>query len=1109
MAQDGTQGYWRRRRLVVRRSFLFSVKRRRLIGMLVAVAAACGLAGVLPAVAGADPPLPTASFSFDPPAPLTGETVTFTSTSVPDPGREIVAEDWDLDGDGVFGDASGPSVTHAYAAAGTYVVSLQVTDDHDSTSSTSQEVVVADRPPNATFTATPNPALTNQDVTFDASDSIDPDGTIVKYEWDLDGDSENGFETDGGTSPTFTRSYAADGSLSVGLRVTDDNGAKTAVTNTLVINNRLPAASFTIAPNPALTGQAAGFDASASSDADGSISKYEWDLDGNTANGFELDSGTDPTVQRSYTDSGPVSIRLRVTDDDGASVEASKSLTINNRPPTATLGVSPNPALTGQTVLFDATGSSDPDGTIAQYKWDIDGNSANGFETDSGTDPTVTRSYGFARTLTARLQVIDDDGGSAIAQQTLTIDDRPPAASFTIDPNPASTGQTVNFDASDSTDSDGAIVKYEWDLDGNTANGFEVDTSASAQASRSYSTGGSISVRLRVTDNDSKTAVTTRALTISNQGPAASFTVSPNPAATGQTVNLNASGSSDPDGTITSYEWDLDGNGSFETDSGSDATIAHVYATAQTITVKLRVGDDNGKTALTTRSVTITNRAPTASFSISSNPALTGEAVTFDASGSSDPDGTIATYAWDLDDDGQFDDASGKTVQTSFPTAGSYPIGLRVSDNHGAGDDAAKTLAVEAAPTASFDFSPNPALIGQTVHFDATGSSDADGTIVKYEWDLDGNGSFEVSGSNPTPGKSYSAANPSIPVKLRVTDEDGNSTETSHVLSVNDRLVTASIGPLSPELPLTGDVVTFVGHAEATGFDNEIVDYDWDLDGDGLYETDTGATPGVTRSYPVPASITVRLQVSDKFGNVAFASRQLVVANRAPVASFGFAPGTPLVGDAVNFFSTSSDPDTPIVDQAWDLDGDGSFDDASGASVARAFSSPGSYTVGLRVTDSEGSSVVAARTVVVSVRPVAPRVVTSSPKASLLSPFPVVRISGTIKRRGTRLRRFSVVVPIGATLVVRCKGRGCPFRRLARTAQPEAKKGSQPGTKLIRIRRLERRVLRAGMVVRVFVTKQGTIGKFTEFKMKRRRPPVRVDRCLTPGGSSPVQCPVS
>ena len=78
-------------------------------------------------------------------------------------------------------------------------------------------------PPNASFTASPNPASTGQSVSFNGSGSTDPDGTIAKYEWDLDGNGS--YETDTGTTPTTSTTYATSGNRTVGLRVTDDKGA--------------------------------------------------------------------------------------------------------------------------------------------------------------------------------------------------------------------------------------------------------------------------------------------------------------------------------------------------------------------------------------------------------------------------------------------------------------------------------------------------------------------------------------------------------------------------------------------------------------------------------------------------------------------------------------------------------------------------------------------------------------------------------------------------------------------------------------------------------------------------------------------------------------------
>src|SRR4029453_7490458 len=99
---------------------------------------------------------------------------------------------------------------------------------------------------------------------------------------------------------------------------------------------------------------------------------------------------------------------------------------------------------------------------------------------------------------------------------------------------------------------------------------------------------------LRVTDSDGATAETTRDLTVNpplpaNQLPSAAFTVSPNPAPPGEGVTFKGYKSSDPDGTIASYRWDLDGNGSFETDTGTTETVTRSYPNAGTVDVRVRV----------------------------------------------------------------------------------------------------------------------------------------------------------------------------------------------------------------------------------------------------------------------------------------------------------------------------------------------------------------------------------------------------------------------------------------------------------------------------------------------------------------------------------------
>ena len=144
-----------------------------------------------------------------------------------------------------------------------------------------------------------------QPVTFDASGSSDPDGTIAKYEWDLDGDGS--YETDTGSTPTATKTYADRGRPStVKLRVTDDQSAPTRTTTTA--HGRQPAADRLLHGLAATRRQSRPgrrFDASGSADPDGSIAEYEWDLDGN---GTLRDDHRDPDDDRTFTTAGTIAV---------------------------------------------------------------------------------------------------------------------------------------------------------------------------------------------------------------------------------------------------------------------------------------------------------------------------------------------------------------------------------------------------------------------------------------------------------------------------------------------------------------------------------------------------------------------------------------------------------------------------------------------------------------------------------------------------------------------------------------------------------------------------------------------------------------------------------
>ena len=169
-------------------------------------------------------------------------------------------------------------------------------------------------------------------------------------------------------------------------------------------------------------------------------------------------------------------------------------------------------------------------------------------------------------------------------------------------------------------------------------------------------------------------------------------------------------------------------------------------------------------------------------------------------------------------------------------------------------------------------------------------------------------------------------------------------------------------------------------------------------------------------------------------------------ANRPPEASFVFFPAGPVAGEPVTFVSTSTDPDSPIPASglAWDLNGDGAFDDAEGPTATTSYPAAGQYTISLRITTNKTD----VATLVLNVgAPGVPGTGVGQRALSLMSPFPVVRIAGQFSRRGARIRRLTIDAPPGTGVKVRCGGRGCPFKRLlphhlrcacARTGEPAA-----------------------------------------------------------------------
>lgn len=503
--------------------------------------------------------------------------------------------------------------------------------------------------------------------------------------------------------------------------------------------------------------------------------------------------------------------------------------------------------------------------------------------------------------------------------------------------NTAAVGQQLDFSAHDSS---GPVVKYRWDFDGDGK-----WDGATADASHAWSQPGTYLVKLQVSDAQHHTKrATAKVVVHANQPPSASLSLSSGSVHVGDQVRMDSSRSSDADGRVTRYEWDYTGDGQFEIGS-SHAT--HTYTEAGTYMVRVRVTDDSGNTAETDSPLTVSAYpGPAAAVSCDTTNVTSGQTVRCTSDDSGSPF-RVARHDWDIQSDGSYD-LHGTSVSFRYSHPGSYTVRLLVTDSHG--NTATTDFAVRVAnlPPRARITPPSVLNTNLPLTFDGGASSDSDGTVTTYEWDT-GSG-YEAGQKTLTTTFSTSGAHT---VRLRVTDDSGQSAETSYAFSLANGAPVARIA-----LPATAAINTQLGFdgSTSTDADGTIARYDWDLNGDGAYET-TGAAP--TFSYAATGQYTVKLKVTDNLGTTATITARLTVrdpANVAPVARLTV-PLNAYTGVSASFSAAgSTDTDGTIKSYAWDFDGDGVIDRTTTTpSTTRVFTAPGLFEVSVTVVDDKWS----------------------------------------------------------------------------------------------------------------------------------------------------------
>lgn len=235
-----------------------------------------------------------------------------------------------------------------------------------------------------------------------------------------------------------------------------------------------------------------------------------------------------------------------------------------------------------------------------------------------------------------------------------------------------------------------------------------------------------------------------------------------------QSCTFSSAGTVDVGGSIASYLWNF-GDGATST----EANPSHVYAASGDYTVTLTATDNAGASATATvqKQVEFRDAEPTASFTSS----CTNRVCSFDAAGSSDPEGPIAQYSWTFGDGST---ATGAQVSRTYAADGTYNVTLSVRDSASQTASTTKAVAVQyvfTPPTASFTAS----CTALACTFDGSASSDADGPITAFAWTFGDGGT----GSGAVATRTF-AASGTYNVTLAVTDSQGVQTEKTQAVQV-------------------------------------------------------------------------------------------------------------------------------------------------------------------------------------------------------------------------------------------------------------------------------------------------------------------------------------
>ncbi len=704
-------------------------------------------------------------------------------------------------------------------------------------------------------------------------------------------------------------------------------------------------------------------------DPDGDdISSWMWNYEGNTISNlpyFEMDASSfnlgNNTVRAYAFDNqtpagtGSSAVSFNVADHTGPDVSVSAEdvmlgTAISNG---SSVNESRPILFTGSALPTDMCNADD-----FAYEWeDFFGTTTTTLST-SQNFTTDSFEVGLHRIRLTATDQYNYRGRAYIIINITDVPNRQPVVNFTC--YDADTGSTTLTEYEDIvcnatvTDPDGHnITSYLWDVDGDGVAPEGDDESYTLPALLGN---GTYNVSLTVTDDGEPIASSTavREIVVENNAPQVTLFSQPDPAEglEPESVQFNCSIAAGTGNADFVY------NMSYGGDYGDDVTsaVSNTYMTFSqnydedgTYNATCYVRDMDGDVGADSIIVTVLDSPLIANFTYIPQAPVENDTINFtDASESYD---TITSWEWDFDNDGT-EDATTQNATHRFIQDGTYPVTLTVEDINGETDSYTEDVVVADTVPANLQIAaPNQTVEGTNVTL--SGFATAYDMPLSYSWDFDVSDGIGVDAEGQTVSNLF-VQDGNYTVTLTVTDNDGDSTQLTHVIEVLDTIPVAEAGPA--EIWVDEDIGVFFNGSNSTAYDQPPncgtpMQYFWEF-GDG----GTSALAEDTHIYPTQGDYVANLTVTDCDGSQDSDTITVHVADSVPVAEAGVSQIVD-EGETVTFDGSGSTPSTDAPNNYTWYFGDGEND--TGISVTHQYNTTGPQTIFtaiLVVNDTDGSA---------------------------------------------------------------------------------------------------------------------------------------------------------